>query len=550
MTKSNWTTVAESKFPWERDALDFLREQFPSHDPYRAWSNFEFIADDGSINEVDSASVYAPRFLPGRNQEPARPAVRRCRHLDLGDGRQAVHGRQPTDRRQPEGQETPVAAATAEGVQEARASRRSSKLWSSARLRNCGANCKGTPVSGSACGTERPPATSRPVPASWRRSCVGSAPGLEPRAKGTHDRPMAKLISQAMDQAGIRPSQRMRKVSDYVLEQLIGEGPGYQDWQARHTQVAESKRRVRLYLVRTEATKEDRDTIQRAALREFQILETLEHPGILRAYNFTEHELGPALLFEHDPFTMRLDHYLAQQKDKLSVETQLDLMRQVAEVIRYAHDKKVVHRGLCPQSILVTQWHGSATGRGSRSSTGRSGIGRGPHPRRLASRCLPRRTSIGWWKTRRPPTWLRKPSPSLDTGEHLDVFSLGAIAYHIFSGAQPGRECGRTQRKAAGNQGPANQLGAERGERVAARAGPVCHQSRGAGSDGVRRGLPGHARRSRERADLARARLRSTTRHGPSSAIGCPMDTPSCVASAKGPVPWRCWWSETARITS
>jgi len=50
---SNWTTVAESKFPWERDALDFLREQFPAREPYRAWANFEFLADDGSINEVD-----------------------------------------------------------------------------------------------------------------------------------------------------------------------------------------------------------------------------------------------------------------------------------------------------------------------------------------------------------------------------------------------------------------------------------------------------------------------------------------------------------------
>ena len=26
---------------------------FPPHEPYRAWANFEFIADDGSINEVD-----------------------------------------------------------------------------------------------------------------------------------------------------------------------------------------------------------------------------------------------------------------------------------------------------------------------------------------------------------------------------------------------------------------------------------------------------------------------------------------------------------------
>ena len=40
----NWTTITESQYPWERDALDFVREQFPEHEPYRAWANFEFIA--------------------------------------------------------------------------------------------------------------------------------------------------------------------------------------------------------------------------------------------------------------------------------------------------------------------------------------------------------------------------------------------------------------------------------------------------------------------------------------------------------------------------
>ena len=49
----NWIAVTESQYPWERDALEFVRNQFPTHEPYRAWTNFEFIADDGSINEVD-----------------------------------------------------------------------------------------------------------------------------------------------------------------------------------------------------------------------------------------------------------------------------------------------------------------------------------------------------------------------------------------------------------------------------------------------------------------------------------------------------------------
>ena len=69
----NWTTVTESKYPWERDALEFIRQQFPPHEPYRAWANFEFIADDGSINEVDLL-LFTPQgfFLPEIKSRPGR----------------------------------------------------------------------------------------------------------------------------------------------------------------------------------------------------------------------------------------------------------------------------------------------------------------------------------------------------------------------------------------------------------------------------------------------------------------------------------------------
>ena len=63
MTKSNWIIVAESQYPWERDALDFVRQRFPDHEPYRAWSNFEVIADDGSINEVDLLALTPQGFF-------------------------------------------------------------------------------------------------------------------------------------------------------------------------------------------------------------------------------------------------------------------------------------------------------------------------------------------------------------------------------------------------------------------------------------------------------------------------------------------------------
>src|SRR4051794_12617472 len=53
MESPRWKIITTSKFEWERRALDFIRTALPDHDPYRAWSNFEFQADDGAIYEVD-----------------------------------------------------------------------------------------------------------------------------------------------------------------------------------------------------------------------------------------------------------------------------------------------------------------------------------------------------------------------------------------------------------------------------------------------------------------------------------------------------------------
>ncbi len=63
MTETRWTTVQESDYPWERAALAYVRELLPDADPFRAWSNFEFIGLDGSINEVDLLVVSAERVF-------------------------------------------------------------------------------------------------------------------------------------------------------------------------------------------------------------------------------------------------------------------------------------------------------------------------------------------------------------------------------------------------------------------------------------------------------------------------------------------------------
>ena len=233
------------------------------------------------------------------------------------------------------------------------------------------------------------------------------------------------------------PSRKSRKVLDFVLGNLLMEGPGFQDWQATHVKLEEVKRRVRLYLVHSGATAEDRKTIERAALREFQLLESLQHPGILRTHGFTEHELGSALIFEHYPKSIRLDHYLAQCGQRLTPEIRLDVLRQIAEVVRFAHDKKVIHRALSPQSILVTDpdnprpsikvfnWQVGHREASSSSGSSRGRVTGTIHVDQLVDSAA---------------TAYMAPEALIDgeiIGEHLDIFSLGSIAYHLFSGQPP-----------------------------------------------------------------------------------------------------------------
>ncbi len=54
MGGNRWHVIAESNFPWEREALEWLRAQLPDRDPWNVWTNFEFIDDQGRISEVDA----------------------------------------------------------------------------------------------------------------------------------------------------------------------------------------------------------------------------------------------------------------------------------------------------------------------------------------------------------------------------------------------------------------------------------------------------------------------------------------------------------------
>jgi hypothetical protein len=167
------------------------------------------------------------------------------------------------------------------------------------------------------------------------------------------DTQQARAIDRALKEAGIRPSNKHRQVGDYQLGALLAEGEGFQDWAARHVSIDSIHRRVRIYTVAGASSPEARAARVRQARREFEVLEGIEHPGILKAKDYKETELGPALVFEHDPEAVRLDHLLRDHGARLTLTQRLQLVRDLAETLQYAHGKRLVHRALGPQSVLV-----------------------------------------------------------------------------------------------------------------------------------------------------------------------------------------------------
>jgi serine/threonine protein kinase len=445
VSRTNWIAITPSSFAWEREALDYIKSQFPTHEPYRAWSNFEFIADDGSINEVDLLAFTRQGFFL----------------VEIKSNPGILSGDIQTWTWQQDGQikvvDNPLFLANQKAKKLASLLRRQ-RAFEKLRvpfiepLIFCSAENLQCKLQGNAgfyvCLRDH---EHRPgiMAALKGRKC----PGLSEKPRGTFDRPMAKAVVRGLEQIGIKPSQRSRRVGDYELQGMIDVGPGYQDFLGKHVAIKDTVRRIRIYLVNSETDHDQRLILQRAAEREFRLLQSLEHPGILRAMEFTAHELGPAIVFQHLPDAIRLDHYLIQHKGQISDDIRLGLIRQIAETVRFAHDKHVVHRSLSPQSILLIHPESPAPKAvimnwqlGYRQSV--SGVTIITHEITPTVHVENLAEEIA--KVFMAPETLA----DLDTlGEHQDIFSLGAICYQLFTGQPPAESALALAEKLRANRG-------------------------------------------------------------------------------------------------
>lgn len=249
------TSITPSQYEWERRGLDFVRAGLPNHDPYRAWANFEFQTPDGAIYEVDLLVLTKQGFWlveikswPGHVRGDAGTWTR------TNDGRTRSEDN-PVMLANRKAKALVSLLKSQQAVKKVRVPWMDALVFLSADDLQCDLT---GPARNRVLLKDKPATDNR----SERKGILAAllnreGPGIDPDCRSMIDGKVAKAISRAIEQSGIRPSQRSRRVGDYVLEKLLVDGPGYQDRLAKHASFDDVHCRVRQYTVAQAASEED-----------------------------------------------------------------------------------------------------------------------------------------------------------------------------------------------------------------------------------------------------------------------------------------------------
>lgn len=449
MDSRRWITVSDSPHDHEREALAWLRERLPDREPYHVWTNFEFTTHNGQMYEVDALAITDNgmhliefKAYPGRIDGDGGTWQWRTPE---GKFRQIDNPRQLANRK---------AKALKSLIENTKTfkSRRNEVPY----LAECvflsdpklisGLNPQGRhQVFGrDADGKGELPAERRSL-GGIVDHLVSLNPDESGRPRKRLPRPIAAKLVKAIDELGIRERSSRRTIGDYEVGRLLSDVESdpttnvtYQDFLGTHRSAGDVQRRLRVYPLEHNATAEHRETAQRAAQREFELLSKLEHPGIVKPLDFTISDRGPTLFFGYDPEEVTLPEFLADPANaSLPVEDRLAMVRDISEAVAYAHRQGVFHRSISPSAVLVrpstvdggsprvrvTNWHTGARVVDGGTTTAFAGTVHG-HVEALAA---------GDADLYRAPEFNQPNArPPL-----LDVFSLGAMAMFVLTGKPP-----------------------------------------------------------------------------------------------------------------
>lgn len=427
--KERWFQSRRSTFSWEQEGLDHVRQLMPAAEPYRAWATFSFTAASGRTNECDLfIAVPGGLYLLELKGHPGRV-------INHGDTWQFHDDRVRTLK-------NPL------HLTDLKCKELKGQLERAAR--SMGVDPRRVPFIKPAVFLHAPGLVSgldefQRINVYGRNDGAGGLDriwddllGKPPERESWRVTPQsAQLLEQLMQKIGISDSTaHLRYGDDWKLEpRALDAGPGWEDRLAtRDDGLVQEEGRVRIYLVEQMASEAAKRAADRAARREYQVLQGITHRGIAQAAQIREHQGGPAIRFRHRHSDLRLDAYLDAYGGKLTPEIRLALVRQLAEALRYAHNRSLYHRALAARSVYVsakddgtepvvriTDWQTAAR---DFDTTSMRSIGDTPLDASLIEDAA---------QVYLAPETDQEFADPVD----LDMFGLGALAYLLLAGQQP-----------------------------------------------------------------------------------------------------------------
>jgi len=257
-------------------------------------------------------------------------------------------------------------------------------------------------------------------------------PGANTTHDGTKLSPTrARALRQCFDRLGLRPRKDRLHAGPYELGSLLHESRSYQDREATHRELDGMRRRARTYLVPGQTSQEARLKCRREADRDAQLLwDVREHQGILRLTEYVaDAPLGPTLLF--DPFEGGVALPDLLRHHKLDFPQRRAIVEQVGLALAYCHRREVYHGGLAPEAVLVRM---GAAGEPPEARLWNFQFGHSLDVSPTLHRSnLSSESSAAY----QAPELFNNPAGHAVA---TDLFSLGALAFYLFTGHAPAQD--------------------------------------------------------------------------------------------------------------
>jgi serine/threonine protein kinase len=135
-----------------------------------------------------------------------------------------------------------------------------------------------------------------------------------------------------------------QQLGNYRLIRLLGRGGFAEVYLGEHFRL---KTQAAVKVLHTQLADNDVEGF----LNEAQTIARLEHPHIVRVFDFDVTEGVPFLIMSYAPNgTLRHRH---AKGTRLPPETILQYIIQIADALQYAHDEKLIHRDIKPENMLL-----------------------------------------------------------------------------------------------------------------------------------------------------------------------------------------------------